>query len=321
MPKPAFLLSNGLMCDARVKWFQALGRYLDAPVWMMDSATPGVEEWFSSDTQKNVIDFVKKEITGFIAFLEKITGKKFDWDKYDETINDMIELCRIVNETFELRKAVPCPMHSKDFWSTMPSFLFLFGDLKDTIQCFKNMNSEIQQRIDNKIGAVNPEKYRLIFGDIPPWHSLDFFDRLAERGWNFVSESWGYNPPPLPFPSLETIDDPLERHARFHLHFLTGKYKETLENDQYLGYIGYPYLILAEKFKCDGAFWHPLITCRSASTHHPYVSKLLLEKAKIPSIVIEGDLVDLRLFDPEEALVKAETFEEIMDYYKSLRAK
>jgi len=35
MPKPALLVSSGYLCDARFKWFQCLGRYLDAPVWVL----------------------------------------------------------------------------------------------------------------------------------------------------------------------------------------------------------------------------------------------------------------------------------------------
>ena len=32
MPKPTLLLASGYFCDTRFKWFQSLGRYLDAPV-------------------------------------------------------------------------------------------------------------------------------------------------------------------------------------------------------------------------------------------------------------------------------------------------
>jgi len=37
---------------------------------------------------------------------------------------------------------------------------------------------------------------------------------------------------------------------------------------------------------------------------------MLVEKMKVPSLSIEGDIVDLRLFSPEDALAKAEPFEE-----------
>jgi benzoyl-CoA reductase/2-hydroxyglutaryl-CoA dehydratase subunit BcrC/BadD/HgdB len=85
--------------------------------------------------------------------------------------------------------------------------------------------------------------------------------------------------------------------------------------------VAYPYLPYARDYKCDGAFLHPLITCRSASTHHRYVATMLMRRLKVPSIAIEGDIVDVRLFDPEDALRRAEAFEETMEHYREVRKK
>jgi hypothetical protein len=49
------------------------------------------------------------------------------------------------------------------------------------------------------------------------------------------------------------------------------------------------------------------------------VQDQLMEKLKVPSLVIEGDIVDLKLFDPAEALRKAETFEDTMSHYRKAR--
>ena len=318
MPKPVLLLSHGEICEAHVKWFQALGRYMDVPVWMMETAVPGVEEIFAEGTYENAVNFIKDELREFIAFMERLLGKKMDWDKYDETVSDTLELCRIAYEIYELRKAEPCPMHSRDFWSSMPVHLMLLGDLKESIKLYQDLYDEVKYRVDNKIGAVEPEKYRLVFADLPPWHSLGFFDKLAERGWNFVAESDFYHTP-IALEGIREISDPLERHARFHLQLVINHYKAAFEDKEYFGYHGYVYYVYARDFKCDGAFLHPLITCRSASTHHPYVSDLLMRKAKVPSLMVQGDIVDLRLFNLKDALTQAEIFEEVMEHYRTVR--
>jgi hypothetical protein len=41
----------------------------------------------------------------------------------------------------------------------------------------------------------------------------------------------------------------------------------------------------------------------------------------VPSLIIEGDIVDARLFDMEGTMKKCEAFEETMEYYRSVRAK
>ncbi len=317
MPKPSFLLSSSAICDARYKWFQALGRYMDIPVWTLESPSPGVNELLIEGASEAMVNMGIKHLKGFITFVEDTLGKKMDWDKLDETVNLMIEINRVWYEVNELRKAKPCPMHSRDFWSAMPAALFMAGDLKDSLQLYQNMYQEVKDRVNDHIGAIPEEKYRLLFAELPPWHSLGFFDKLAERGWNFVIESFGYHPP-IPL-DLDRISDPLERITRFNLQFFVGYAKDARQKNVSSRSFAYPYIKFATEWKCDGAMLHPLITCRSASTHLPHVANTLIENLKVPSLTIEGDIVDLRLFNPEDALAKAEPFEETMDHYKRVR--
>jgi benzoyl-CoA reductase/2-hydroxyglutaryl-CoA dehydratase subunit BcrC/BadD/HgdB len=317
MPKPLFLLSSSAICDARYKWFQALGRYMDVPVWPLEAPSPGAKEFFIEGAFEAMVDMGVKHLRDFVTFVERMLGKKMDWARLDETVNLMIEVNRVWYEVNELRKAKPCPMHARDFWSAMSPALFLAGDPQDSLQCFKDMYVEVKDRVNNHIGAILEEKYRLVFAELPPWHSLGFFDKLAERGWNFVIESFGYHPP-IPL-DLSDISDPLERITRFSLQFFAGYNKEARQQNVLGGSFAYPYLKYAREWKCDGAMLHPLISCRSASTHLPYMANMLMDNLSVPSLTIEGDIVDLRLFNPEDALAKAEPFEETMEHYRRVR--
>ncbi len=317
MPKPMLLLSSGYFCDARYKWFQALGRYLDAPVWVLEMPHPGVKESRIEGAYEHTIGFMVEELREFVAFLERLVGKKMDWDRLVEVLDDVIEMNRIWHEVNELRKARPCPMHSRDFWSSMPASLYLAGDPKETKVLYQNMYDELKDRIDNGIGAVPEEKYRLALSELPPWHSLGFFNQLADRGWNFVMESWNYHPPkPI---DLSGVNDPLERLARYTFQHFTGYFQGAWEAGEDMGYFAYPYLEWSRDYQFDGLLLHPLLTCRTATTHLILLQDLLMKRLKIPSFIVEGDIVDLELFDPSDALNKAEAFEEAMDYYKGLR--
>jgi benzoyl-CoA reductase subunit B len=315
MPKPLFLLSSTAICDARYKMFQAMGRYMDTPVWTLEAPTPGVNEFFLEGCYEKAVELGVIQLKEFIAFVERALGKKMDWDKLDEIVDLMIEINRVWYEINELRRAKPCPMHSRDFWSSMSGALFLAGDLKDSLLLYKDMYNEVKSRVDNHIGAVANEKYRLILAELPPWHSLKFFDKLAERGWNFVIESFAYQPPvPL---DLTRIKDPLERISRFHLQFYAAQYRAARENNILLSVT--PYLGWARDRACDGALLHSVMTCRSASGNLPPLSNMLMDKLKVPSLHIEGDIVDLRLFNPDDALAKAEPFEETMEHFREVR--
>ncbi len=317
MAKPILLLASGSLCDARYKWFQALGRYLDAPVWTVEIPHPGVEESFREGAYESAINFMVKELGEFVTFLERLLAKKMDWDKLAEITDDIIKINRLWYEINELRKARPCPMHSRDFWSCMNASLYPAGDPKESLKLYQDMYQEVKDRVENKIGAVAEEKYRLAFAELPPWHDLKIFDELAERGWNFVIESWAYHPPkPI---DTSQVSNPLERIAKETYQWFTGSFKGALKAKEYMGYFAYPYLEYARDYQCDGALLHPLLTCRTATNHLMLVQDRLLNKLKIPSLVAEGDIVDLKLFDHADTMRKAETLEEMMDHYRGVR--
>jgi benzoyl-CoA reductase subunit B len=317
MAKPVLLVSSGALCDARIKWFQALGRYLDAPVWAVELPHLGLQESQMEGAYQQVINFMVDELKEFVSFLERLLGKKMDWDKLDEISKDLIEINRIWYEINELRKARPCPMHSRDFWTCMNASLYPTGDPKVSLKLYQDMYDEIKERVENKIGAVADEKYRMVFAELPPWHDLRIFDELAERGWNFVVESWAYHPPkPIDYSG---ISDPLERIATQTYQWLTGSFKDAFEKGEYMGYFAYPYLEFARDYQCDGALLHPLLSCRTATNHLILVQDRLLNTLKVPSLIAEGDIVDLKLFNHAETMRRAEAFEEIMDNYKKRR--
>jgi len=318
MPKPTLLLGSGYFCDTRYKWFQALGRYMDAPLWVLEMPHPGVKESRQDGARARDINLLVAELRNFVAFVEKLLGKKMDWDRLGELVDDAIEMNRAWHEVNELRKAEPCPMHSRDFWSSMPASLYMAADPKVTAGLYRNMYDEVKSMAASRTGAIAEEKYRLAFAELPPWHSLGFFNQLAERGWNFVTESWAYHPPrPI---DLSNISDPLERIANLTYQYFSGYFEDAFESKDWWGYFAHPYVEMVREYQCDGIVLHPLLTCRTATNHLMVVQDQLMKRLKVPSLIIEGDIVDLNLFDPMDALRKAETFEETMNHFRKVRA-
>lgn len=323
MAKPVLLLASSTACDPRYKWFQLLGRYINVPIWTLDAPSPStIEHVMDEKYMDQIIRFVSRDLREFVGFLEKLLGRRMDWGKLDEIVNATIEMHRVWFEVNELRKAVPCPMHSRDFWSAMPPALYLAGDPRECVKLYEDLYREVKYRVDHGICAIPEEKYRLMFSELPPWHSLTFFEDLAERGWNFVAESVGYHPPiPLNKEFIEKVEDPLERIVRHFYQFVTGYIKESVKMGIKCYSFSAPYLVWAKEYKVDGAMLHPLITCRSATSHLYEMGEMLMKIFKIPSFIVEGDIVDLRVFNAQDALKRAEPFEETMQHYKKERKK
>lgn len=322
MPKPLFLLGCGAVCDARYKWFQGLGRYMDAPVFTLEFPQTGPREYFIRGNKEDNIKFMVQELRAFVAFLEKIVGKKMNWDQLSERVDIMFKTHRLAHEVDLLRKNAPCPVFCTDFWAIMIPVMYM-PDEQESLDFYKRVYAEVKNKVDNHVGAIPNEKYRMMFAELPPWPLLGIFEEFAEKhGTNFVMESWNYHaPPPLPEEERAGINDPLELLARYSYHkFNEGAafaYEKGVEPTIFTSY----YLQYAKDYKADGLFCHPLLSCRPATYTLMHLRNLLLQKMKVPSVVVEGDIVDLRVFNVDEAYAKMDAFTETMDYYREVRKK
>jgi hypothetical protein len=63
------------------------------------------------------------------------------------------------------------------------------------------------------------------------------------------------------------------------------------------------------------------LSCRAASSNLKSIQDRLMKRYSIPSLYVEGDIVDIRLFNPAETMARAEAFEESMTHYRGLRAE
>jgi benzoyl-CoA reductase/2-hydroxyglutaryl-CoA dehydratase subunit BcrC/BadD/HgdB len=317
MAKPALLLGSGIICDARFKFFQALARYFDAPQWCLEMPMMGTFEGNEPDLEEYQVKFLVKELRNFIAFLEKTLGKKMDFARLEELVDLAVQMHETTWQINELRKSTPGPMHSTDFWSSMPPALFFAGDMKLALKLFQDMLAEVQDRVNNKVSAINyPEKYRLLFAELPPWHSLGFFNNLAEMGWNFVYESYGYHAPKPP--NLTKISDPVEKMARLSRNFIFNIHAQA-KADNVANPIVETYMKIAQGWKTDGLFLHPLISCRAASAGLRAVQDQVQRRLDVPALWVEGDIIDKRVFNPQETLARAEAFEQTMDHFRKVR--
>jgi len=330
MPKPDLLIGScGNSCDARYKWFQALEKYLDAPLWVMETVTPGQREALLPGAYDNNVNFIVNHLKEFVNFLERLYKKKFDYDKFAADIDSTVEMNDLWWEiTDKMRMAIPSPMNSRDHFSAMSASLFRTTDPKAVRDLYDNMRDEVQHRIDNGIAGINyEEKYRASFQGLGPWHGLILFDKLAEKGWNFPRE--GYHPPdPI---DLSHIKDPIERLVRYRYQGLERQIdnsfgdEEGAEVKKEIMERGYSKRASvgtdARDYQVDGVILHTALTCRMTSCRTGLTQQLLRDVWKVPSLLVQGDMIDSRLFDLDDFLRKCEAFEETMDYYRDERKK
>ena len=317
MAKPIALIGRGMLCDAGIKWFQAVQRYFDVPIYVVDDKyTPVDSDWEEEEVKRSFIQYQLEELRGLVAFLEKVLGRKADWDKIAEMVDIGLKTRETWRECNELRKAIPCPMTSQDSWAVMVPGFWLPAE-KESLEFYRKLKEELTYRVENKIGAIPNERYRLMFNDLPPWHTLELFDYLADLGAAFVIESFTYLPQPNEIPP--GVTDPLERLCWMHQNFWARPAYASRVRQESGNWWVQQYLEWARDYHCDGAVMHDLLSCRSATTNHRYGKDQLLKHCLVPSLTIECDIVDERTYSEAQVKAQVEAFVETMEHYRKLR--
>ncbi|MFO7778937.1 MAG: 2-hydroxyacyl-CoA dehydratase family protein, partial [Nitriliruptoraceae bacterium] len=92
---------------------------------------------------------------------------QLNWDTLGELVETQEKVLKIWYEINELRQSIPCPMHSRDFWTNMVPCYFMAWDKRSYI-LYEKILQEVKERINNQIGSIGSgspgeEKYRLAF--------------------------------------------------------------------------------------------------------------------------------------------------------------
>jgi benzoyl-CoA reductase/2-hydroxyglutaryl-CoA dehydratase subunit BcrC/BadD/HgdB len=299
MPVPDMMLGSSAVCDPRFKWYQAAGRYLEVPTYSIDCLGPPVQADLN-EVRDYYIQYQKDQFEGLINFLEKQTGKKMDPDRLWETIRLSDEAWRLWYEIDRLRVAVPSPMPTQDHFSIMVAGHY-FSGTPLAVDFYQGLYDEVKNKVENRIGVIPEEKYRLLYGGgLPPWHTLWIFNYFESFGAVFVIENVyrGYDPVEVP----GFVKDPVEYLAwRSFLRF-TQRYEAARAHsgnptvERLRDYI--------RDYRIDGVVFHACRSCRAMTVGQVHLKNLLGQYTEIPMMQLVSDMVDLR--DYSEAQWKAQ---------------
>ncbi len=307
LQEPDILLGR-TFCDPGYKWYQGVQRYFNVPYFVYDDVPAPLEggNWDDEHVAEHYIKYYAQQMKELVAFLEKHTGRKLDMDKLWEFIGYSQETRRLAYEVNQLRKAIPSPMPSQDWMACIFPFFTMMGT-KEASDFFQRLYGEVKHRVDNKIGTIANEKYRLMWQGIPPWHSMEIFNYFEDHGAVFAIESQYI--PPMPV-ELDT-SDPLEFLAKRDYWsggtFVTNQPGKARAGEKSYGVAGYLptnlLLNMARDYSIDGMVMHYIRSCRLVTKGYLHGQRMLDKHMHIPTFIMEGDMADPRVY--AEAQVKA----------------
>ena len=320
MPKPDMMLSSGqVICDPRYKWYQASQHYMpDVPCFDTGLIMPPYEEDYDySEVEEYYIKYNKEQLRGLVEFIERQTGKKMDWDRLESIVDLTERTWNMIWEAYELRRAVPTPMGTGDAMNTMVPMVFMIGTEK-AYDFFKDLYNELKQKIEDGIGVIQDEKYRLIWaGGLPPWFALSDFAYFNSKGAVFPVEITYRVAEAIYNLDLPEVSDPLERIARRNFRARTYWYDEAKkregshpEVERIIQYI--------EDYKIDGIVMHEAFSCRSF--HVGLIWQLNQIKKiyrEMPSLILESDIVDDSAYSEVDTHNRIDTFIDTLETFKN----
>ncbi len=301
--KPTFMLSSDVICDTHVNWFQVQAERFNVPHFTID--VPHVVSNTNNRQRDYFKKYIKEQLWELLDFITEVTGNEFNPERAKEVALNSYELGKVWQEFFELRKNIPCPVSTRDtFGGLFP--LFTMTGLKSPIKLYKRMYREAKERVDNGIGALEQEDYRLLFEGIPWWYNLRFFSKLEHWNAIIVYEPYVYAFTKYTNPNLTkemVINNPVESMAELVLSFWYiydlktrfEKFKETVRD-----------------WKIDGVLLHNNMSCRPNACGMYDLKRKLMEEADIPTLVIDSDMNDPRKMNETQVLNQIESFIEIL---------
>jgi benzoyl-CoA reductase/2-hydroxyglutaryl-CoA dehydratase subunit BcrC/BadD/HgdB len=303
-PRSDMFLYATSVCD-NVKAFHTLGRRYNIPSF-------GMERSYYPFTE-HAIEHWKNEYKRLIAFLEEQTGKRLDYDRLKEVVARSYRLTELQLEIDKLVGHVPTPMGPECYAGPLLAIRLLPGT-QQAIDFSVELRDELQERVDNGIGAIDNERFRVLWSSFTP-----FFDPGLEA---FMKEKYG----------AITVADMLA-HWR-------GESKWMLDPDDPLGNLAYRTVLapgncqyssgvdvgtvlsdLCRQAKVDVAIFNNNWGCKTGAAYGPIVKDELMRLVNVPTLTINCDVIDSTFITRAEVESQMDSFFEMIESSKAYKER
>lgn len=293
IPAPDFLCVGNNICSTVNKWYENLAWKYDIPMIMLD-----VPYSTQNDYEPDKIEYIKSQLQPIVYELEKISGKQFDYDRFQEVLETSSENGRLFQKAMDLiGETVPAPASAFDEYNFMALMIIARGK-KETTKVLNLFIEELEERIaSNKTTFAGEEKYRVFWDGLCCWPYLrQNSTSLAEKGINMVGTPYTGN-------YGTSFKDVYE---------LCVSYSST--NNATGLQIGRDYRSgLIDRYKCDGILCNVMRSCKPWVGIMFEMERQLAKKHNIPYTMFDADQADPRVFSEAQFETRVQGLQEAME--------
>ena len=294
VPRPDVLVFNTNQCREVQDWFGWYANKFKVP--LVGISTPRT---VNKVTNAHVT-FVAQQMEELIEQLEQISITKFDLNKLKEIVSLSRECSELWKKVLETAATIPSPFTFFDGTIHMGPAVVMRGT-QQAVDYYKILLVELQDRVKNHIGAVDDERFRLYWEGMPIWGRLRHYSEIFASLKACVvastyCNSWIF--------SAFDENDPFRSMAKAYTELFIVRSDEYKE--EYLKK-------MIEIFKIDGVIFHDAKTCPHNTNSRYGMPQRLEKEIKVPNLVINGDLNDLRCLSDDQSRTSIEAFIEQLE--------
>ncbi|KYK25502.1 2-hydroxyglutaryl-CoA dehydratase [Thermoplasmatales archaeon SM1-50] len=294
IPKPDVLVFNTNQCRDIQDWFRFYAKEFHAPLLGVYTHR-GIK-----DVTEIHVSSVAHQMEQLIEPLEKVSGTTFDKKNLKKVVSLSRECSDLWKSVLETAATVPSPLTFFDATIHMGPAVVLRGT-HHAVDYYKILLAELKARVKNHEGAIDNERFRLYWDGMPIWGRLRTHSELCASHRACIVASTYCNS--WIFTDFDD-KDPFRSMAKAYTKLFIVRSDEAKE--KYIEKI-------IEFYKIDGVIFHDSKTCPNNSNNRYGMPQRVEEKTGITSLVINGDLNDLRCLSDEQFKTNVEAFIEQLE--------
>ncbi len=291
IPQPDLIVFNTNQCREVAEWFNYFGREFGCPV--VGLYPPRHLE----DVTKREIDLVSHQLQSLISTAEEIIGKKLDPARLEQILSLSYEGSTLWQQVLETARNKPAPLSFFDGCILMAPIVLLRGT-PECITFYKDTLAELQSMVKSGVAAVPNEQVRLYWDGMPIWGRLRSLSNLfKENNAAVVSStycnSWVFED----FSPKNPLDSMAAAYTKIFINRGENAKLDLLKK-------------LVNDFAIDGMIFHDSKTCFNNTNSRFGLPERVKQETGIDTLIIDGDLNDLRFFSDGQSVTRIETFVE-----------
>jgi len=243
------------------------------------------------------IKSVAEQMKALIPALEQASGREYDETELKRILALSKECSILWRKVLETASAIPSPLNFFDGTIQMGPAVVLRGT-QPAVDYYKTLLAELEERVRNKEAAVAGEQFRIYWDGMPIWGKLRPMAELFGKLKTCVVASTYCNS--WIFEAFD-LADPFNSMAQAYTELFIVRSDDAKEK-----YIE----TMIKRFKVHGIIFHEAKSCPNNTNSRHGMPQRLQKQFGIPSIVISGDLNDLRCYSEEQTRTAIEAFVE-----------